>query len=37
VADFLTDNASYLVRPDRAFGLIENPEDFGPKATRWRW
>jgi hypothetical protein len=37
VASFLTDSASYLVAPERAFGMIETPEDFGPKATRWRW
>lgn len=25
------------VTPTRAFGMIERPEDFGPRATRWTW
>lgn len=37
VAEFLTSNASYEVVPERAFGIIERAEDFGPRATRWRW
>lgn len=37
VAEFLTTNAAYTVTPERAFGMIERPEDFGPRATRWRW
>lgn len=37
VAEFLTTNASYEVTPDRAFGIIERPDEFGPRATRWRW
>jgi len=35
--EFLSQNASYEVIPDRAFGLIETPEDFGPRSTRWSW
>lgn len=34
---FLHDNAGFTVTPARAFGMIETPEDFGPRATRWRW
>lgn len=34
---FHTENASYFVVPERAFGIIERAEDFGPRATRWRW
>ncbi len=37
VDDFLTTNASFTVVPDRAFGIIERPDEFGPCATRWRW
>ena len=35
--EFLRSNAGYVVTPERAFGMIETPEDFGPRATRWRW
>jgi hypothetical protein len=34
---FLRSNAGYAVTPERAFGLIETAEEFGPRATRWRW
>lgn len=37
VAEFLTGNASFEVIPDRAFGIIERPDDFSRRATRWRW
>lgn len=37
VAAFVAESASYLVRPEKAFGVIETAEDFGPRATRWRW
>lgn len=37
VDQFLREAAGFAVTPDRAFGMIETPEDFGPKATRWRW
>jgi hypothetical protein len=36
-ADFLRENACYEVVPDRAFGVIERPDEFGTRATRWRW
>ena len=35
--DFLRQNASFVVTPERAFGMIETPEDFGPAATKWVW
>lgn len=34
---FLRENAGYAVTPERAFGLIETAEEFGRRATRWRW
>jgi hypothetical protein len=34
---FLRQNASFEVVPDRAFGMIETAEDFGPAATKWTW
>ena len=37
VMEFLGRSAAFAVTPERAFGLIETPEDFGPRATRWRW
>lgn len=37
LAAFHTENAAFEVVPRRAFGIIETPEDFGPRATRWRW
>ncbi len=37
LAEFLADSTAFLVDPGRAFGLIERPEDFGPRATRWVW
>lgn len=37
MADFLRGNALIEVVPDRAFGVIEREDDFGPRATRWRW
>lgn len=35
--EFLRQNAAFEVVPDRAFGMIESPEDFGAAATRWVW
>lgn len=37
VAEFLTAGASFEVTPERAFGIIERPEEFARRATRWRW
>jgi hypothetical protein len=34
---FLRQNASFEVVPERAFGMIETPEEFGPAATKWIW
>ena len=36
-AAFMRDTAFFRMTPQRAFGVIETPEDFGPRATRWRW
>ncbi len=35
--EFLEQNAAFEVIPERAFGMIETAEDFGPAATRWLW
>ena len=35
--EFLADSAAFVVRPQRAFSIIERPDDFGPRATRWVW
>lgn len=35
--EFLEANAMFEVRPERAFGIIERPEDFSARATRWVW
>lgn len=37
MAEFLRGNAAFEVVPDRAFGMIETAEDFGPAATKWTW
>lgn len=37
VVGFLHDNAVYEIVPERAFGMIETPEDFSERATRWTW
>jgi Pyridoxamine 5'-phosphate oxidase len=34
---FLRENAVVEVVPDRAFGIIERPDEFSARATRWRW
>ena len=34
---FLAQNKVVQVTPERAFGIIEREEDFGPRATRWVW
>ena len=34
---FLRGNAVIEVTPDRAFGIIEREDEFGPRATRWVW
>lgn len=35
--EFLGSNASFEIVPDRAFGIIERPEEFSTRATRWSW
>lgn len=35
--DFVRQAAAYEVTPERAFGLIEEPDQFGERATRWLW
>jgi general stress protein 26 len=34
---FVRSNAIVEVDPDRAFGIIEREDEFGRRATRWRW
>jgi len=35
--EFLKQNRVVLVRPERAFGIIEDEVDFSQRATRWVW
>ena len=37
LTEFIGQSGGFVVRPERAFGLIERPDDFGPRATRWVW
>ena len=34
---FVRESASFEVIPERAFGLIETPDQFSKSATRWVW
>jgi hypothetical protein len=34
---FLRAHAAFTVVPERAFGIIERPDEFSTRATRWRW
>ncbi len=36
-AEFFAGNAMFAVTPVKAFGVIETPEDFARRATRWVW
>lgn len=36
-ADFIRENAIVEVVPERAFGIVERPDDFSTRATRWRF
>jgi hypothetical protein len=36
-AEFIRENSMYEVVPERAFGVIERPDDFSTRATRWRF
>jgi hypothetical protein len=35
--EFLNQNVIAELVPERAFGVIETEEDFGPRATKWVW
>jgi Pyridoxamine 5'-phosphate oxidase len=35
--EFMAANATWCVRPRRAYAIIEREAEFGPKATRWVW
>lgn len=37
MAAFVLSQATWLMRPERAFGIIEREEEFATKATRWVW
>jgi len=37
LAEFVRSHALVEVTPDRAFGIIERPDEFAQKATRWTW
>lgn len=37
MTDFVLGGAMFEVIPERAFGMIETPEDFTRAATRWVW
>ncbi len=37
MAEFLRAGTTFEVIPERAFGLIERPEEFSTAATRWVW
>lgn len=37
LSEFIAAGSAYLVTPRVAFGVIEHAEDFGQRATRWRW
>lgn len=35
--DFLASNAMFVVQPTVAFAIIERPDEFATRATRWRF
>lgn len=37
LTDFLRRHAIFAMRPLRAFAVIERPDEFATRATRWRW
>lgn len=37
MAAFVAAHALWLVRPERAFGVIEREEEFSARATKWVW
>ncbi len=34
---FLADTCAFRIKPSKAFGIIERPDEFGTRATRWVW
>ena len=37
LAEFVGQHALWLVRPERAFGIIERADEFSARATKWVW
>lgn len=37
LAAFVGQHPLWLVRPERAFGIIERPDEFSARATKWVW
>ena len=37
LAEFVMGNAVFQLTPERAFGIIERPDDFASRATKWVW
>jgi hypothetical protein len=37
MATFLRGNRFFEIVPERAFGIIERPDEFSARATRWVW
>lgn len=37
LATFVASGSMFVVEPLKAFGIIERPEEFGTRATRWAW
>jgi pyridoxamine 5'-phosphate oxidase-like protein len=36
-AEFIRANLLFEITPQRAFGIVERPDAFAERATRWRW
>ena len=37
LVEFLGDTCGFRFQPERAFAVIERPDEFGPRATKWVW
>jgi hypothetical protein len=37
MADFVGAHSLFVLRPNRAFAIIEREDEFAVRATRWRW
>ena len=37
LAAFVGQHPLWIVRPERAFGIIERPDEFSARATKWVW